>query len=318
MKKNNKKRKKHSDDDYSEDDEEEPKPKRNKVTAIDTAKPQKPAKENVEWREGDEVLIREGLLNLGNDYCEIKRRYFRNRPDVGTKDINNKANRTSELKKIVESNSKNKKKNIVTKFKNNCLEEKAIVSKQAPTISSIEGDDDDCVQPKQLQNGLLVPSNRFLKVPPFFTELEHGYHYCYRYHYAELLDFQVLPDRRVIEWKFKNEVCLSVEEMQALKLLKEPLNGKEVKYADKDNRVTYYISILPEDADLNARVQLNYLETASGGLLEVVIKKISKNQLFFEAPRRNITTSIRSTQVDLVGHIQVTQTQENNNKESST
>jgi len=195
----------------------------------------------------------------------------------------------------VESNSKNKKNNIVTKFRINCLEEKAIVSRQGPTISSIE-DDDDCVQPKQLRNGLLVPSNQFLKVPPFFTELEHGYHYCYRYHYAELLDFQVLPDRRAIEWKFKNEGCLSVEEMQALKLLKEPLNGKEVKYADKDNRVTYYISILPEDADLNARVQLEYLETAFGGLLEVMIQKISKNQLSFEAPRRNKTTSIRSTQ----------------------
>jgi len=104
--------------------------------------------------------------------------------------------------------------------------------------------------------------------------------------------------------------------MQALKLLKEPLNGKEVKYADKDNRVTYYISILPEDADLNARVQLEYLETASGGLLEVMIQKISKNQLSFEAPRRNITTSIRSTQVDLVGYMQGTQTQDQN-KEST-
>jgi len=100
MKKNNKKRKKQeSDDEYSEDLEEEPKPKRNKVTAVDTAKPQKAAKENVEWREGDEVLIRDGLLNYGNDYCEIKRRFFRNRPDMGTKDINNKANRTPELKK---------------------------------------------------------------------------------------------------------------------------------------------------------------------------------------------------------------------------
>jgi hypothetical protein len=309
------------DDSYEEGGEEPTNKKRQ--TAINTPQPPKPATKDL-FSVADVKVIEKSLLELGNEYSKIKSQYFKDRNDVTYHDINNFVNRTPTLKRIQESNLKKSRNTCIENFRQANFQEKALNninnnSNNHPTITDIDEDETKRIvkEPTQLSTGMwLLPSDQFLRAGPFFTKTPQGYHYCYRYHYAEPVSFRVRRDEKLLIFQFKSVQSLSEEEYGRLQFFKQsPGKPDEIKFPDSENQNSYistYVVHTPEDADLHTFCRSNssldkkdhlykYLETESGGLLELLIPKMQEINEEFSAPRNNVSISVRAKEVNLPG-----------------
>jgi hypothetical protein len=197
------KRKKSEDDpEYVPEDEQNEKspskkprtirgPAKRKATAADTPKPKEEQKE-IKFNANDDAVLKTALMEFGNEYDKIAKRYFSNRPEISRIEIGNHCRNTEGLKQIVNSNTTSKKNEFMKAFNESVdLDKKVskIVSQNFPTVEDVDSENNP-PYPIALSNGRIsVPSSNFLADIPFVEEGKNCYYVVTRYLFTFIFFF---------------------------------------------------------------------------------------------------------------------------------
>jgi hypothetical protein len=269
-------------------------PKKSKVAAVDTPKPNA-AKPIKQWTKMENEQLQLGLVNYGNNYSKLKELFFQNDDSVKPKDINNHISNTPELKRIQQSNLSKDRDKKLAEFQKSVAAEKSIVPQNISTTPSILVSDIHIDRPKSVGGKeYVIPDESFLYFQPFMKSTPNHYVYFQRRYLTTKINVDYDEEKSYLIWDFIDQPQLLEEELFETKLIKKYPKISEVPFSSP-TRSFQSITVVPEDAMLETTTRYDS-DTPNGALLEIWIeRRIRRDKSSLKAPNSNLKISTTTT-----------------------